>query len=168
MGLLSVISKLIDLSSSKREKQDSLQQIISENMETIRKKYESARLVTSLWEKSKNQTLNASWNPNEINNPHSLRRPHQRKTTSLLNPSLYCRFRPLLFLTEHYLFVFRIPTLILSKALSAQPPLKIHLIKPHTSDIHMPKQMCNFHNFSNYPTYPRTKRFRINKITKFA
>lgn len=38
MGLLSVISKLIDLSSSKREKQDSLQQIISENMETIRKK----------------------------------------------------------------------------------------------------------------------------------
>ena len=38
MGLLSVISKLIDLSSSKREQQDSLQQIISENMETIRKK----------------------------------------------------------------------------------------------------------------------------------
>jgi hypothetical protein len=37
MGLLSVISKLIDLSSSKREKQDSLQQIISENMETIKK-----------------------------------------------------------------------------------------------------------------------------------
>jgi hypothetical protein len=31
----------------------------------------------------------------------------------------------------------------------------------------MPKQICNFHNFSDYPTHPRTKRFRINKITKF-